>query len=89
MKRIVFMGTPDFAVPVLGTLADSAYEVVLVVSQPDRPKGRKKVITPPPVKVEAEKRQIPVFQPEKLKNEYETILEYKPDLIVKIGRAHV
>ncbi|WP_100011008.1 methionyl-tRNA formyltransferase [Lentibacillus sediminis] len=89
MKRIVFMGTPDFAVPVLGTLADSAYEVVLVVSQPDRPKGRKKVITPPPVKVEAEKRQIPVFQPEKLKNEYETILEYKPDLIVTAAYGQI
>lgn len=82
MKRIVFMGTPDFSVPVLSTLVDSDYEVVLVVTQPDRPKGRKKIITPPPVKVEAEKSDIPVFQPEKLKNDYEEILKYKPDLIV-------
>ncbi|MBP2077594.1 methionyl-tRNA formyltransferase [Oceanobacillus polygoni] len=82
MKRIVFMGTPDFSVPVLRTLIESEYEVVLVVTQPDRPKGRKRVITPPPVKVEAEKANIPVFQPEKLKDEYEEILSYEPDLIV-------
>ncbi|PAV29951.1 methionyl-tRNA formyltransferase [Virgibacillus profundi] len=82
MKRVVFMGTPDFSVPILQTLVNSEYEVVLVVSQPDRPKGRKRVITPPPVKVEAAKHQIPVFQPEKLKDNYEEILQYNPDLIV-------
>ncbi|MFC4557062.1 methionyl-tRNA formyltransferase [Virgibacillus kekensis] len=82
MKRIVFMGTPDFSVPVLQKLTKTEYEVVLVVTQPDRPKGRKKVITPPPVKVEAEKQGIPVFQPEKLRDEYQKILAYEPDLIV-------
>ncbi|WP_068672443.1 methionyl-tRNA formyltransferase [Oceanobacillus sp. Castelsardo] len=82
MKRIVFMGTPDFSVPVLRSLVESEYEIVLVVTQPDRPKGRKRVITPPPVKVEAEKHRIPVFQPEKLKDEYMKILSYEPDLIV-------
>ncbi|MFD2044051.1 methionyl-tRNA formyltransferase [Ornithinibacillus salinisoli] len=82
MKRIVFMGTPDFSVPVLQMLTASDYEVVLVVTQPDRPKGRKKVLTPPPVKVEAEKHNIPIFQPEKLKNDYQTILDYDPDIIV-------
>ncbi|WP_188454440.1 methionyl-tRNA formyltransferase [Virgibacillus oceani] len=82
MKRIVFMGTPDFSVPILQSLIHSAYEVVLVVTQPDRPKGRKKILTPPPVKVEALNNQIPVFQPEKLKNEFQEILSYKPDLIV-------
>ncbi|WP_164669056.1 methionyl-tRNA formyltransferase [Virgibacillus doumboii] len=82
MKRIVFMGTPDFSVPILQSLVQSEYEIVLAVTQPDRPKGRKKVITPSPVKVEAEKHQIPVFQPEKLKDEYMKILSFKPDLIV-------
>jgi len=82
MKRIVFMGTPDFSVPALQSLVDSEYEVVLVVTQPDRPKGRKRVITPPPVKIVAEKHGIPVFQPEKLKKEYEEILKFEPDLIV-------
>ncbi|NBJ68454.1 MULTISPECIES: methionyl-tRNA formyltransferase [Clostridia] len=82
MKRIVFMGTPDFAVPILKTLVASPYDVVLVVTQPDRPKGRKRVVTPPPVKQEAIKHDIPVFQPEKLKDDYEAILAYEPDLIV-------
>ncbi|MGI8315069.1 methionyl-tRNA formyltransferase [Halobacillus mangrovi] len=82
MTRIAFMGTPDFAVPVLDRIVEDGYEVVLVITQPDRPKGRKKVMTPPPVKVAAEKHGIPVFQPEKIKNEYEEVLKYKPDLIV-------
>ncbi|MGV2619991.1 methionyl-tRNA formyltransferase [Halobacillus sp. ACCC02827] len=82
MTRIAFMGTPDFAVPVLDRIIEEGYEVVLVITQPDRPKGRKKVMTPPPVKVAAEKHGIPVFQPEKIKNEYEEVLAYDPDLIV-------
>lgn len=76
------MGTPDFSVPILQALVDSEYEVVLVVSQPDRPKGRKRVITPPPVKELALELNIPVFQPEKLRLDYEEILSYNPDLIV-------
>ncbi|RIU96418.1 methionyl-tRNA formyltransferase [Oceanobacillus picturae] len=82
MKRIVFMGTPDFSVPILHNLVKSEYEVVLAVTQPDRPVGRKRVITPPPVKVEAEEHGIPVYQPEKLRDSYEEILAYQPDLIV-------
>ncbi|MCA0983489.1 methionyl-tRNA formyltransferase [Halobacillus yeomjeoni] len=82
MTRIAFMGTPDFAVPVLNRLVEDQYDVVLVITQPDRPKGRKKVMTPPPVKVAAEQHGIPVFQPEKIKDEYEEVLKYKPDLIV-------
>lgn len=84
MKRIVFMGTPDFAVPVLQQILKDGYEVIAVVTQPDRPKGRKKVLTPPPVKVEAEKHGIPVFQPEKIRfaEEYEKITRLEPDLIV-------
>lgn len=82
MKKIVFMGTPDFSVPILRALAKSEYEIVLVVTQPDRPKGRKRVVTPPPVKQAAVELGLPVFQPERLKNEYEKILEKNPDLIV-------
>lgn len=82
MKRIVFMGTPDFAVPVLQQLIKDDYCVVAVVTQPDRPKGRKRVLTPPPVKVEAEKHNISVLQPERIKDEYEEVLSYHPDLIV-------
>ncbi len=78
------MGTPDFSVPVLQTLLKDGYEVVAVVTQPDRPKGRKRVLTPPPVKVEALKHEIPVLQPEKirLEEEYQQVLAYEPDLIV-------
>ena len=83
--NIVFMGTPDFAARILRRLADEyPGEVVGVVTQPDRPKGRKKEIVPGPVKTEAEKRGIPVFQPLKVRNAeaLERIREMKPDLIV-------
>ncbi|MDE3838468.1 methionyl-tRNA formyltransferase [Bacillus methanolicus] len=84
MTKIVFMGTPDFSVPILKQLIQDGYEIIGVVTQPDRPVGRKKILTPPPVKVEAEKHGIPVFQPEKIRNpeELEKILALKPDLIV-------
>lgn len=84
MTKIIFMGTPDFSVPVLKRIIADGYDVIAVVTQPDRPVGRKKVMTAPPVKVEAEKHGIPVFQPEKIKREeeLEPILDLKPDLIV-------
>lgn len=84
MTRIVFMGTPDFSVPVLRRVIEDGYKVVGVVTQPDRPVGRKKVLTPPPVKVEALKYGIPVFQPEKIREpgELDKILALKPDLII-------
>jgi methionyl-tRNA formyltransferase len=82
MKRIVFMGTPDFSVPILEQLVKDGYDIPLVVTQPDRPKGRKKVLTPPPVKVAAERLGLSVFQPEKIKTDYTPVLEAKPDLIV-------
>ncbi|WP_163579772.1 methionyl-tRNA formyltransferase [Gracilibacillus saliphilus] len=82
MKKIIFMGTPDFAVPVLEGLIKEDFHIDLVVTQPDRPRGRKKILTPPPVKVAAEKHGIPVFQPEKIKDDYEEIKKRNPDLIV-------
>ena len=66
MTKIVFMGTPDFSVPILRQMIADGYEVIAVVTQPDRPVGRKRVLTPPPVKVEAVKQGIPVYQPEKI-----------------------
>ncbi|MBF0780655.1 MULTISPECIES: methionyl-tRNA formyltransferase [unclassified Granulicatella] len=83
-KNILFMGTPDFAVPVLQSLINSEYHVIGVVTQPDRPVGRKKILTPSPVKVEALKHHIPVFQPEKLSAspELEQLLTLNIDLIV-------
>lgn len=84
MLNIVFMGTPDFSVPVLQTLIKDGYHISAVVTQPDRPVGRKRVMTPPPVKAEAVKHGIPVLQPEKIRfqEEYEKVLAYNPDLIV-------
>lgn len=78
------MGTPDFSVPVLDMLVDEGYVIVGVVTQPDRPKGRKRVMTPPPVKVAAERHGLPVLQPEKVKDpeQLQPILDLKPDLIV-------
>ncbi len=78
------MGTPDFSVPVLDMLVEEGYSIVGVVTQPDRPKGRKKVMTPPPVKVAAERLGLPVLQPEKVKDseQLQPILDLQPDLIV-------
>jgi methionyl-tRNA formyltransferase len=89
--RIVFMGTPDFAVPSLEALIAENYHVVAVVTQPDRPKGRKKELTPPPVKVAAQKHNIPVFQPEKLRDPeaVQTVLDLKPDLIVTAAYGQI
>jgi len=84
MIKIVFMGTPDFSVPVLRSIIQAGYEVIGVVTQPDRPVGRKRVMTPPPVKVEALNHGIPVLQPEKirLREDLDQVLALKPDLIV-------
>ena len=83
MMRVVFMGTPDFAVRSLEALADSDNEVVLAVSQPDAAKDRGKKIKPTPVKAAAMERGIPVFQPEKLDEDaIATIAEAKGDIIV-------
>ncbi len=81
--KTVFMGSPDFAVPTLKILADN-YPVVGVVTQPDRPAGRGRVMTPPPVKILADQLNIPVIQPEKLRQpEAMAQLEaWQPDLIV-------
>lgn len=84
MTKIVFMGTPAFSAPILRMLVEEGYEVISVVTQPDRPVGRKKVLTPTPVKEEALRLGLPVYQPEKLKNpdELQVVLDLKPDLIV-------
>lgn len=81
MLRIVFMGTPSFSVPILEALIDK-YEVALVVTQPDKEVGRKKELTMSPVKECALKHNIPVFQPEKIRADYQPIIDANPDLIV-------
>nr|WP_154957710.1 methionyl-tRNA formyltransferase [Paenibacillus xylanexedens] len=82
--NIVFMGTPEFAVPSLDMMMAEGYHVVGVVTQPDKPQGRKKVLTPTPVKAAAERHGLPVFQPVKLRDPEAVarLAEWKPDLIV-------
>lgn len=82
--RVVFMGTPSFAVPVLKGLIDN-YNVVLVVCQPDRKKDRKGNVVIPDTKRVALEHNIDVFQPLKVKEEYQTILDYKPDIIITVA----
>jgi methionyl-tRNA formyltransferase len=83
------MGTPDFSVPVLRQLVEDGYDVVGVVTQPDKPVGRKKVIKQTPVKEEALKHGIPVYQPIKLRENYEEIIALQPDLIVTAAYGQI
>ena len=95
MSNVVFMGTPEFAVPVLQTLIVSQ-TVVGVVTQPDRPAGRGKQLRPSPVKIAAEAVNIPVYQPKSLRSEAaaQPLRDWRPDIIVvaafgQILRPHV
>lgn len=82
--KIVFMGTPDFAVPSLKALVDNGFEVAAVYCQPDKPQGRHFTLTAPPVKVLAEQYGIPVCQPVTLKDDeaQQTLAKFAPDIIV-------
>lgn len=85
--RIVFMGTPEFAVPCLEILINEGYDICAVVTQPDRPKGRGQKFTPSPVKEKALEHNIKVLQPEKVKDNafIEELTAFKPDLIVVVA----
>ncbi|SFB37348.1 methionyl-tRNA formyltransferase [Cohnella sp. OV330] len=92
MTRIVFMGTPDFAVPSLRLLLEREdVQVVAAVSQPDRPKGRKRELTPPPVKAFALEHGLPVLQPERMRapEAVEAVRELAPDLIVTAAYGQI
>lgn len=82
--KIVYMGTPDFAVPPLRALVENGYDVAAVVTQPDKPKGRGKTMMPTPVKEEALKYEIPVYQPVKVRTPefMELMKNISPDVIV-------
>ena len=86
--KVVFMGTPDFAVPILEGLIEN-YEVVLVVSQPDKRVGRHQELVNTPIKEVALKYNIPVFQPEKIKEDYSEILNFNPDIIVTCAYGQI
>jgi methionyl-tRNA formyltransferase len=81
--RIVFMGTPDFAVPSLEALLKSDDQVVGIVTQPDRPKGRGQTLTPSPIKLIAQREELPLLQPTKMKDPLflEALASWKADLI--------
>lgn len=89
--KIVFMGTPDFAVPCLEKLIENNHDVAAVFSQPDKPVGRKQLLTPPPVKVCAVSNAIPVYQPDSLKNgeALEIINSLNPDVIVVVAYGKI
>ena len=85
--RLVFMGPPDFAVPSLQALIDAGHDVCAVYTQPDKPQGRKQILTAPPVKTLALEHDIPVFQPNTLKNEDEQarLRELAPEVIIVVA----
>ena len=85
--RVLFMGTPTIAVPCLASILEAGHTVVGVFTQPDKPQGRRYVLTPPPVKVFASERGLPVYQPETLKDEAALLLlrELSPDVCVVVA----
>lgn len=89
--KIVFMGTPDFAVPCLESIIEAGYEVVGVFTQPDKPKGRGYALAPPPVKVAALNHNISVFQPKTLKDgeALKILKELAPDCIVVVAYGKI
>lgn len=89
--RVIFMGTPDFAVPSLQALLDHGYDVCLVVTQPDKPKGRGNKMSMSPVKELALAHNIPVLQPEKVKNEAfpEALRSYHADVTVTVAYGKI
>jgi len=89
--NIVFMGTPDFAVPTLEKLCESEHNVLAVFTQPDKPVGRKQILTPPDVKVCAEKYGVKVYQPTSLKdnNSYNELKKLNPDVIVVVAYGKI
>lgn len=89
--RIVFMGTPDFAVPCLKALIEDGNEIVGVFTQPDKPKGRGYTLTPPPVKVTALENGIEVFQPSTLKDgkAFEILKKLNPEMIIVVAYGKI
>ena len=89
--KVLFMGTPDFSVPCLKALLDNEYDVLGVVTQPDKPKGRGHKLAPPPVKVCAMENNIPVYQPESLKDKalMPVLEDLNPDIIIVVAYGKI
>lgn len=88
---VIFMGTPDFAVPCLQKLYDAGYNIPLVVTQPDRPKGRGKKPAPPPVKAKAQELGLTVYQPENMRgaNTYDLLQSLAPAYFAVVAFGHI
>ncbi len=88
--RVIFMGTPEFSLPGLNSLInEKEFEIVGVFTQTDKPVGREQKMTPPPVKRLALENNLTVFQPEKIKDKFETIKNLQPDLIIVIAYGKI
>ncbi|BBM86953.1 methionyl-tRNA formyltransferase [Candidatus Uabimicrobium amorphum] len=88
--KIIFWGTPEFAVPILDTLNKSSHEIVAIVSQPDKVKGRKKKLIPPEIAQYGHDHNIEVMQPQKLNKEFRQKLEeYAPDLMIVVAYGRI
>ena len=90
--RIVFMGTPDFAMESLAKLCENSYNIVGVVTNPDRPKGRGMKMIASPVKEYAMQKEIDVYQPEKIKNNeefFDKLKSLEPDLIIVVAYGKI
>ena len=88
--KIIFLGTPQFAVPTLRTLIHEGYNILSVVTQPDRPKGRGRKLTPSPVKILAEENNLAILQPGRLDDSFlNLLLTLKPDLLVVVAFGQI
>ena len=87
--KLIFAGTPDFAVAPLQKIYENGFEIVGVITQIDKPQGRKGILTPPPVKTAAEKLGIPVFQPEKIRDHVDEIRALNADLLVTCAYGQI
>src|SRR4051794_7779510 len=89
--RVLFWGTPEFAAAPLRALIGEGFEVIAVVTQPDKPQGRSRTLTPPPVKLIALEEKIPCFQPTTPKDEefFTTIEAMQPDISIVVAYGHI
>ncbi|MBQ8014785.1 MAG: methionyl-tRNA formyltransferase, partial [Clostridia bacterium] len=89
--KVVFMGTPEFAVPCLQKLIDCGHEITGVFTQPDKPQGRKMIMTPPPVKELAVANGLTVYQPVKMRDgtAFEMLKEADPDLVIVVAYGKI
>ena len=89
--KVGFFGTPDYAVMTLDALYQAGFDIAFVVTMPDRPQGRKMLLTPPPVKVWAEQHKVPVLQPEKLRDPVfiESLKNFECDVFIVIAYGKI